>query len=146
VLATETGLVIVLRGINRNAGANPADMVSVRFWVEPDRMISVRQRKVMSASKALAFLERGDGPATIADLLTRLIELLADGIAVFVDDIEARIEKYDSEVETADPATVRSEISEVRQGRELSAAPDIQAILIQSTLASLQIEPVAVSL
>jgi hypothetical protein len=36
--------------------------------------------------------------------------------------------------------------AEVRQGRELFAAPDIQAILIQSTLASLQIEPVAVSL
>lgn len=114
-LAVEGGLLLVLRGINRNAGADPEDMVSVRMWIEPDRLISVRHRKVMSARDALASLERGHGPKNIAELVTHLIELLADGIAAFVDDIEARMEKYEEDVETGDLATIRSEVSAARR-------------------------------
>ena len=118
-LVTKKGLLIVLRGINRNAGADPEDMVSVRMWIEPDRIISVRQRRVMSAQEALGELEQGNGPRNIAELLTHLIELLADGIAVFVDDIEERMEKYEKDVETREAAKIRPDVSAVR--REIAA-------------------------
>ena len=52
----DDGLLIVLRGINRNAGADPEDMVSLRIWVESDRMISVRQRQVIAAREVFVEL------------------------------------------------------------------------------------------
>lgn len=118
-VVTEKGLMVVLRGINNNAGADPEDMVSIRIWIEADRMISVRQRRVMSAQAVLDQLQQGNGPRDIAELLTHLIELLADGIAVFVDEVEERIAKYEGDVETGEPAKIRSEVLAVR--REVAA-------------------------
>jgi zinc transporter len=115
MVAVDDGLLIVLRGINRNAGADPEDMVSLRIWIERDRMISVRQRQVIAAREVLAELEHGNGPKDLAELLTRLIERLADGIAVFVDDIEERMEQHEADVETGEPANIRSDVSAIRR-------------------------------
>jgi zinc transporter len=114
-LATDKGLLIVLRGINRNAGADPEDMVSVRIWIEPGRMISVRQRKVIAAQEAMESLKKGDGPKDISKLLMRLIERLADGIGVFIDGIEERMENYESAVATGELAELRSAVSTIRR-------------------------------
>ena len=104
MVAVDDGLLIVLRGINRNAGADPEDMVSLRIWIEGDRMISVRQRQVIAARESVCRVgERETVPKDLAELLTRLIEHLADGIAVFVDDIEERMEKHEADVETGEP-------------------------------------------
>jgi len=113
--AVDDGLLIVLRGINRNAGADPEDMVSLRIWIERDLMISVRQRQVIAAREVFVELENGKGPKDLAELLTRLIERLADGIAVFVDDIEERIEQHEADVETGDPQNIRSDASAIRR-------------------------------
>jgi len=115
MVAVDDGLLIVLRGINRNAGADPEDMVSLRIWIDPDRMISVRQRQVIAAREVLTELEHGNGPKDLAELLTRLIEHLADGIAVFVDDIEERMEKHEADVETGESTNIRSDVSAIRR-------------------------------
>jgi zinc transporter len=114
-LAMKDGLLVVLRGINHNAGADPEDMVSLRIWIEPTRLISVRQHKVISARDVLAELEQGNGPNNTAELLTRLIEKLADGIGTFVDILEERMENYEAGVATYKTAALRSEVSAVRR-------------------------------
>ena len=114
-LPTDKGLLIVLRGINRNAGADPEDMVSIRIWIEPGRMISVRQRRVISAQEALESLERGEGPKDIPELLMLLIERLADGIGMFIDGVEERIENYESAVATGELTELRSAVSTIRR-------------------------------
>ncbi|KPJ92034.1 MAG: hypothetical protein AMJ55_10430, partial [Gammaproteobacteria bacterium SG8_15] len=43
---TSQGLLVVLRGVNMNPGANPEDMVAIRIWVDATRVISVRRRKL----------------------------------------------------------------------------------------------------
>jgi len=115
MVAVDDGLLIVLRGINRNAGADPEDMVSLRIWIERDSMISVRQRQVIAAREVFVELGNGNGPKDLAELLTRLIERLADGIAVFVDDIEERIEQHEADVETGEPQNIRSAVSAIRR-------------------------------
>ena len=113
--AVDDGLLIVLRGINRNAGADPEDMISLRIWIERDHMISVRQRRAIAAREVFTELENGKGPKDLAELLTSLIEHLADGIAVFVDDIEERMERHEEEVETTEPQNIRSDVSAIRR-------------------------------
>ena len=39
-VVTEKGLLLVLRGVNMNPGADPEDMVSLRVWLESDRIIA----------------------------------------------------------------------------------------------------------
>ena len=114
-VTVDDGLLIVLRGINLNAGADPEDMVSLRIWIDGDRMISVRQRQVIAPREVFAELANGKGPKDLAELLTHLIEHLADGITVFVDDIEQRMEQHEADVETGSPHNIRSDVSAIRR-------------------------------
>ena len=41
VMEFETGLLIILRGINLNKNSEPEDMVSVRVWVDAERIIPI---------------------------------------------------------------------------------------------------------
>jgi zinc transporter len=109
------GLMIILRGINRNAGADPEDMVSIRIWVEPARMVSVRLRPVLATQMILEELQQDRGPTSVAELVIAIIAKIADGIAVFVDDIEERMDGYEEKIEEGAKTEVRGEISAVRR-------------------------------
>ena len=41
----DQGLLVILRGVNLNPGADPEDMVSIRIWIEHHRVISMRLRR-----------------------------------------------------------------------------------------------------
>jgi zinc transporter len=114
-LAVGDALMVILRGINRNAGADPEDMVSIRMWVERGRILTVRQRPVRAAQLARTELEGGSGADSTGDLLIRIITHLADGIAEFVDDIEARMESLEEIVDEEGSGKIRGEISAIRR-------------------------------
>jgi len=50
-LNLDPGVILILRGVNLNPGANPEDMVSVRMWIEPTRIITMRGRRVMAVAR-----------------------------------------------------------------------------------------------
>lgn len=109
------GLMVILRGINRNAGADPEDMVSLRAWLEKDRLVTVRQRPVRAAQSLHQDVLAGNGPESPAGLLVELIKRLIDGVAMFVDDVETRMEHFEELVETEAPGDLRAQISELRR-------------------------------
>ena len=109
------GLMVILRGINRNAGADPEDMVSVRIWIEGDHIITVRQRPVLAAQTVRKALESGAGPTSVSDLLLEIIVCLADGIAEFVDDVEQRIDDFEEAIDERQSKEVRGEILALRR-------------------------------
>ena len=46
----DDGLLLALRGVNLNPGADPQDMVSLRIWAEKSRIITTRRRKLLSVA------------------------------------------------------------------------------------------------
>jgi zinc transporter len=138
------GLVIILRGINRNAGQDPEDMVSIRMWLETDRLFSVRQRPVRAAQEVRSRLENGAGPETVTETVIDIISVLADGISLFVDDVEARIEKYEDQVEEQGHSEIRGQVSALR--RQIAAvrrylAPQRDALESLNRLAGKYLNP-----
>jgi zinc transporter len=105
-LSLGDGLLAVLRGVNMNPGDDPEDMVSIRLWIESDRIISTRRRKLLSVLDLQEQLEQGIGPRTSGEFLSELIGRMADRIGGFVDTIEDRLSSIE-EVESVDPAQVR---------------------------------------
>ena len=45
----EEGVLVVLRGMNLNPGADPEDMVAIRVLIQPHRVVSIRGRRVLAA-------------------------------------------------------------------------------------------------
>ena len=114
-VAVDTALMVILRGINRNAGADPEDMVSIRIWVEPERLLTIRQRPIRAAEDVRLDLVAGKGPRSVGEALIDIIRKLADGIAMFVDDIEERMELLERQVDEDARGEIRGEVSGIRR-------------------------------
>ena len=104
---SEQGRLIVLRGVNMNPGDDPEDMVSVRIWLEPDRIVSTRRRRLLSVQDVRAALDEGHGPATSGAFLVALIARIADRIGDFVNLLEEQISEAEDRAETGDIASSR---------------------------------------
>jgi len=95
---TAEGVLLYLRGVNLNPGADPEDMVGIRLWIEPGRIISVRLRPLMAARSLRDALAEGRGPRTIGRLLTDLADGLVErmdpvirDLSEGIDDLEERL-------------------------------------------------------
>lgn len=113
--ATGEGLLVVLRGVNTNPGDDPEDMVSIRLWIEHDRIISTRRRRLLSVADIRDSLVRGNGPKTSGGFLAALTGKLADRIGDFVDGIEDRLGDAEDRMATQDQTEFRRAITALRQ-------------------------------
>ena len=116
------GLLTVLRGVNMNPGEDPEDMVSIRLWIERDRIVSTRRRKLLSVQDLRDQLQQGAGPRTAGEFLASLIGRLADRIGGFFDTIEENLSaieeaEADDSVQTRrhSLAALRRQVASVRR-------------------------------
>ncbi|MFJ3525444.1 zinc transporter ZntB [Pseudomonas sp. NPDC090203] len=92
-------MLLFLRGVNLNPGAEPEDMVSVRIFAAAQRVISLRLRSLRATDELIDLLNAGKGPKTASELLVYLAQLLTDKVQAvvselteLVDDMEDRID------------------------------------------------------
>lgn len=93
----DNGLLIVLRGVNLNPGADPEDMVSLRIWIERGFMITVRMRRLLAVQDTLASVREGYAPVDADELLARIADRLFRRMEPVIDDLEERIDLVDEE-------------------------------------------------
>lgn len=111
----ENGELLLLRGINMNPGSDPEDMVSLRIWVESNRVITVRQRPLMAVQSVREELEAGRGASTIPALVLAIIERLADRVSEFVDDVEAKLVEIEKVIDEKPDVSYRAQIAAIRR-------------------------------
>jgi zinc transporter len=91
------GVLTVLRGVNLNPGARLEDMISVRTWLEPGRVVTASRRRLRSLDEIRQALNEGDGPDSPAQLLVILIERLNFHIGAGIEQIEESIDRAEDE-------------------------------------------------
>lgn len=114
-IADRGGFMIFLRAVNLNPGDEPDDMVSLRVWLEQDRLITVRQRKVYSIQDIRREMEAGNGPEHIQQLFILIVERLADRISEYVDNIEEKVGEFEESIESSNSNQVRVAVSSLRR-------------------------------
>ena len=55
----EEGVVLILRGINYNQGCDPEDMVSLRIWVDKNKIITLAHRRLKVINQIQQKIKRG---------------------------------------------------------------------------------------
>lgn len=113
--AIDEGLLVVLRGVNTNPGADPEDMVSIRVWIEPNRIISTRRRRLLSVLDLAASLEQGRGPTSPGSFIATLVGRVADRIGDFVESIEERVGDTEDGMTADNSASFRQAIATLRR-------------------------------
>ncbi|MBA2539954.1 MAG: zinc transporter ZntB [Deltaproteobacteria bacterium] len=109
-------LLVITRGINLNQGSEPEDMISIRIYVERERIITLRHRPSRTLKLLAADLERGKGPKDAPDLLVQLVDRIVDGVVTRVDNLSDAIAALEDQVLTeARPGHLRSNIADHRR-------------------------------
>lgn len=93
-------LLLIVRGINLNAGAEPEDMISIRAWIEPRRVITMRHRVSRSLKGVVADVERGKGPRDAGDLIVKLVDRIVDNVVARVDALGDSVAALEDQVLT----------------------------------------------
>jgi zinc transporter len=92
------GMLVYLRGINRNPDADPQDMVSLRLWITKDNVVSVRRkdRQLLSIQDTKEELEKGYIPRSPLDLMLNIITKIADRISETVDVLDEDLSEFEA--------------------------------------------------
>ena len=109
------GLLLSLRGVNLNPGADPEDMVAVRVWAEAGRIVSTRRRRMMSAQHLDAELGAGKGPVSAGDFVARLSARLVAAMRSTIDAADDRVDGYEEALVVRADQRLRSGLSELRR-------------------------------
>lgn len=143
-LMTDDGLLVILRGVNMNPGAEVEDMISVRVWIEPDRVISTSRRQLISINDIQKLVDANKGPTTGGEFLVSLVERLGDYITEAIEEIENEIDSAEDNVSNAAHVARNSPFSTLRRQTariRRHLGPQREALDRLSRLSSPQLDP-----
>ncbi len=114
ILRHEKGSVIILHGVNLNKDAEPDDMVSIRIWIEADRIITVRRE----STKAIAEIEKkiaiNKGPKNSGDFIVMLIRRLLKIMEPTIEKLDDMVDLAEEKILLSPDDKLREAVSEVR--------------------------------
>jgi zinc transporter len=111
----DDGVLVALRGVNLNPGADPEDMVSLRMWAEKNRIITTRRRKLMSVADLCSAIEKGKGPRTSGELLEDVADRLMVRMGGVIDELEDKAAELEEAVLTQESHELRPKLASIRR-------------------------------
>lgn len=109
---------LILRGINNGAEAEPEDMISLRLALLADRIVSLEVRRLPFVDRLIEDFREGRAPASVGDFVLRLVESLRADAEPVLDELEddiARLEQTSLGVEGRLDAQDRASLTDARQ-------------------------------
>jgi zinc transporter len=114
-LAVDEGILLNLRGVNLNPGSDPEDMVSIRLWLEKDRIVSTRHRRLMAIEDLRQALARGQGPQDTGAFAVMLAERLTARMDPVLDTLQDRLDQLEDTIITALSRELRTDLAALRR-------------------------------
>jgi zinc transporter len=108
------GLLVNLRGVNLNEGAQADDMVSMRIWIGTDRIISTRRRRLLTPRELYEETIAGNGITDTNDFIKRMLERLNEKIGPIIDGIADDIDVAEDRF-AVDISAYRGEFGQLRR-------------------------------
>jgi zinc transporter len=111
------GVLVTLRGVNQNPGADPEDMISLRIWLSKNLIVTARKshRRLMSVRDVRGTLDKRRGPRNVSEFADALITHLADRIGEVVDEFDDELSALEDAIESAHITGLRQELVEARR-------------------------------
>lgn len=115
ILEFDTGTLLILRGVNLNADAEPEDMVSTRLWIDSSKIISVRKRRLKAVTDLRERIEAGVGPHNAGDFITQLTSRLFERMEPVFTELDELLDDAEERVMEAADTKYRSQITDIRK-------------------------------
>lgn len=128
------GYLLNLRGVNLNPGADPEDMVSIRMYVDPYRILTAQRRDLIAVEDIIERLELGKGPKNAGEVMIQLMLRLFQRMEPVITDLDDKTDLLEARILHDPDAKLRKDIVDVRQDaimlrRYIAPQKDIPAFL-----------------
>ncbi|MDR6952751.1 zinc transporter [Ancylobacter sp. 3268] len=111
----DSGAFLNLRGINFKPYSLPDEMHSIRFWVEPKRIISVRTYPLSALADFEEALARGRAPRTPGEFIADLSLRLVDRMDTVITALAEQADELEENVWSATLTNLSQRVSELRR-------------------------------
>lgn len=111
----DNGVFLNLRGINLMPYSLPDEMHSIRFWVEPNRIVSVRKRPLSAVADFEDAIARGRVPRTPGEFIADLSMRLVDRMDTVITTLAEQADELEEMVWSATLANLSPKVSELRR-------------------------------
>ncbi|APC90743.1 MULTISPECIES: zinc transporter ZntB [Francisella] len=111
----DDGILIILRGINPNKDDTPEDMISIRLWIDKNRIISTRFRSLNVFDDITESFKNKIGPKNAADFITTLIAKLSSRMEPVLTDLDDRLVDIEEQTIAIIDTDLRESIAELRK-------------------------------
>lgn len=115
ILEFEHGVLMILRAMNLNDDADPADMVSIRLWVDERRIISLQHRDSKTIGDIADHLKSGSGPKNAGDFIVMLTGHLFERMEPVLSEMNERTDAIEEIVMENPNPSQREEIISIRK-------------------------------
>jgi zinc transporter len=115
ILRLGDGILLILRGVNLNENASPEDMVSIRLWVDPHRIVSLQKRRLRAVGDIAERLAKGAGPDNSGSFVAVLVNLLFARMAPVVTSLGEEMDDIEESVIDGSPDMLREQIVSIRK-------------------------------
>lgn len=114
VMEFESGLLIILRGINLNKNAEPEDMISIRIWVDADRIITLQRRELQSIFDIQRQIEDGRTIKNSAEFVYGLIYQTLFSTSPFLYGLGDKVDDLEEKIMNTHDVVFREEVLKIR--------------------------------
>jgi zinc transporter len=114
-VAHDDGLILNLRGVNHNPGAEPEDMISVRMWAEATLVVTMRSYPVRAVREVREAVATGECPTTPGDLLVAIAAQLVENLEPIMEQLRDDADEYEDTLLAGKKPMKPSVLAEFRQ-------------------------------
>ncbi len=116
VLIHLDGLIASFRGVNLNPDSAPEDMISIRVWIEKNRIITVHNRRLKTIAEIQHALSNGHGPKNAAEFIETLLATLTEKSGQVVEKLDQYLDGIEDSISEKHPKSItRSELINMRR-------------------------------
>jgi zinc transporter len=114
IVRFEHGMLLILRGINETKNSKTSEMVSVRMWIDNERVITIQKRPMKSIFEIEKKINEGFKIKNSGEFLYNLITLTLQNISEYIYATGEAIDEIEQEVLTTRNMKYRDTIVHTR--------------------------------
>lgn len=109
------GMLIIIRGINYNPDEKDEDMVSLRIWIQKDKIITLHFRTLQTIDELKQQLKKGKVPETASMMLANIVSEMFQKIEQTILELDDVVDELEEKITESVDENVRSNISQLRK-------------------------------
>lgn len=112
-----SGLLVILRGINANPGAEPDELIAIRMWLDATHIVTLRQFRFRTVAGLRVRAQKGEGPHTAGSFLVAVAQGLVAHLSPTIHNLEERLDDIEEEMlaHDKDDERRRSDLATLRR-------------------------------